>query len=303
LAISVDVEEEGLFCGRYSRQPAGVRNVGALDRLEFVTREFGLPLTLLATHAVLADAAGAARLQDWRDRRGAELGVHLHHWNTPPLAATEPVSPDAAQVPPALLREKLATLCRAFESVAGAPPRVFRMGRFDLAPPLPEWLAAAGFAVDSSVVPLNVPSAAANHFMAGADPFRLPAGILEAPLTVVSPWPGMSRGIYRCAGGGRTAAGRALLRAWRHVGAVGIQPAWYGPAALRRAARLHRERGGTVLNLFLHSSELQPGATPRYPDEAAVGRLLGRLRDFLEWLRQTLPVTGVTLSGVATEGA
>ena len=42
LVISLDVEEEGLFSGRYPRE-SGVTNVAELRRLEFIPREFGLP--------------------------------------------------------------------------------------------------------------------------------------------------------------------------------------------------------------------------------------------------------------------
>ena len=41
LAIGLDVEEAGLFSGRYLRK-SGVTNVAELRRLEFIPREFGL---------------------------------------------------------------------------------------------------------------------------------------------------------------------------------------------------------------------------------------------------------------------
>ena len=55
LVISIDVEEEGLFSGAYARTPTGVSNVAELRRLEFIPREFGFPLTLLATYHVARD--------------------------------------------------------------------------------------------------------------------------------------------------------------------------------------------------------------------------------------------------------
>ena len=57
LVISIDVEEEGLFSGRYARTPPGVTNVAALERLAFIPRDFGLPLTLLVTYQVARDPA------------------------------------------------------------------------------------------------------------------------------------------------------------------------------------------------------------------------------------------------------
>ena len=51
-----------------------------------------------------------------------------------------------------------------------------------------------------------------------------------------------------------------------------------------------------MLNMFLHSSELAPSATPRYNKEGKVVELVKRIRNFLAWLTATGPVQGVTLS-------
>ncbi len=85
LVISLDVEEEGLFSGRYPRE-SGVTNVAELRRLEFIPREFGLPLTLLVSYRVARDPAACQVLARWRDLYRAEIGVHLHPWSTPPFA-------------------------------------------------------------------------------------------------------------------------------------------------------------------------------------------------------------------------
>jgi len=93
-----------------------------------------------------------------------------------------------------------------------------------------------------------------------------------------------------------------LRDAFRYVAAAGIQPAWYPLSSMQLAAYLHRRRGGRVLTMFFHSSELQPGATRLFPNEAAVRRLVDKLRAFLTWLMKTGPVEGVTLSGLKEQG-
>ncbi|HWR03509.1 MAG TPA: hypothetical protein VN419_05775, partial [Humidesulfovibrio sp.] len=126
VVFSVDVEEEGLFSGRYDARAAGVSNVSALRRLEFVTREFGVPLTLLATWPVLADAACAAELRRWQDGLGAEIGLHLHPWNTPPLANNAPGLQLSESMPEGVLDAKLATLADAVAAVSGRRAVSFR---------------------------------------------------------------------------------------------------------------------------------------------------------------------------------
>ena len=68
---------------------------------------------------------------------------------------------------------------------------------------------------------------------------------------------------------------------------------------MRLATRLHVRRGGRALTLFWHSSELLPGGSPHFPDQAAVDAFLGKVRRFAAWLRRTFLVTGTTLTGLA----
>ena len=84
LAVSLDVEEEGLFGGRYARRAPRVTNTAQLSRLAPLL-ERGVRPTLFCAHSVLADPASRAILARLRDASGAEIGAHLHHWNTPPL--------------------------------------------------------------------------------------------------------------------------------------------------------------------------------------------------------------------------
>jgi hypothetical protein len=303
LVISVDVEEEGLFSGHYARTPPGVTNVEHLRRLEFIPREFGFPLTLLVTYQVARDPAARQVLEHWRNHLGAEIGAHLHHWNTPPFLdppQPEPVNSEA--LPSLLLREKFATLVGSLRTHLGVSPISFRMGRFDLGSHAAARLPEFGLRVDSSVVPLRQVSGGPEHFLAPADPYALfPAGpqgpsIIEAPLTQVPFLAGAPGTVARIAAALPRGMGVRLLSGFRYWGVVGIQPAWFPLAAMRRTVRLHRRRGGQVLTMFLHSSELQPGATPQFPTETAVIHLVSKLRAFLSWLAQTFPVQGCTLA-------
>jgi hypothetical protein len=305
LAITVDVEEEGLFSGRYPRVPPGVANVAQLARLEFITREFGFPLTLLATYPVVRDAAACRVLADWLDRLGAEIGLHLHPWNAPPFfdnAAPEPVR--AENLPTEILRGKLASLAAQVRQSLGVTARSFRMGRFDGSRKILALLPEVGITVDSSMTPLTQKRGGPDHFLIPRDPFFLEAGnppqppLLEVPLTLVPIMPGTPELIYRLSQKTPERAGAYLRERFRWLGAVGIQPAWYPPASMRLAARLHRARGGRVLTMFFHSSELQPGATRLFPTEEAVAGLVGKIRAFLTWLVKTGPVQGVTLEGL-----
>jgi hypothetical protein len=309
LVISIDVEEEGLFSGQYPRQPRGVENVAALNRLEFIPREFGFPLTLLLSYQVASRAEAGPVIRQWQERHGAEIGAHLHHWNTPPFGhPTEPEPLASRKLPGALVQAKLETLVTTIGKTFGNAPRAFRMGRFDWWPFILDLLPGVGLTVDSSMVPLAHYQGRVDQFLTPPDPFWLRVGqppetLLEVPLTMVPVFPRLTRLIYRVARNLGPPWGEGLRTHFRRVGAAGIHPAWFPPASMRLAARLHRARGGQVLNLFLHSSELHPGATPSFPTEAAVCGLTGKIRAFLSWLTRTGPVTGVTLSQLESSTA
>jgi hypothetical protein len=302
LVISIDVEEEGLFAGEYPRIPPGVSNVTHLKLLEFIPREFGFPLTLLVTYQAVRDGAARKVLGYWRDHHGTEIGAHLHPWNTPPfpdLPAPEPVRSEKIPLP--VLREKLANLVGSIRENLGVTPRSFRMGRFDWGPRLLSLLPEMGLRVDSSMVPLTHKVGGTRHFLAPADPFRLPVPahsgtpLVEVPLTMVPVFAWSPRLIYRLSGTLPGDWGERLLSRFPYVLAAGIHPVWYPLPSMRLAVRLHRRRGGRVLHLFLHSSELAAGCTPQFPDEGAVARLIAKIRAFLSWLQATGRVEGITL--------
>lgn len=300
LVISVDVEEEGLFSGKYHRTPPGVSNVAALRHLEFIPREFGFPLTFLVTHQVARDPEACRLLAHWRERWGAELGAHLHPWNTPPYAPLpypEPVR--FMNLPRDLLREKMVTLLTSLKNNLGVTPTSFRMGRFDLSNQVLALLPELGFKVDSSMVPLMPHLGGPERLLLPSDPFPLPGlepPVWEAPLTMVPIFASAPSLVHRLSQAISGRGGELLLWAFRFLGAPGTQPAWFPLASMQLAASLHRRRGGRVINMFVHSSELHPGASPQFPTPAAVHRLLQKIRMFLTWLQRTGPVQGFTLS-------
>jgi hypothetical protein len=309
VAFTVDVEEEGLFSGAYPRAGSPVTNVRNLERVEFVTRDFGLPLTLLATYPVLTDPCGLDVLGRWQERLGAEIGVHLHPWNTPPFRRADGDEPVRTRnFTPEQLRAKLETLCDLAEKALGRRPRSLRMGRFDFHEGLSPIVASAGLRVDSSVVPLRYVAGGPDHFLAPRDPYCLPgatpgdAGLTEVPLTMeplIAAAPPFVHAIATRLG---SSLGERLLSTFRRVGAAGPHPAWFPLASMRAATWLHGRRGGRVLTVFLHSSELAPGVTPNYPNETSVNRLARKIRRFLHALSASGPLAGCTLSGLGAPG-
>ena len=303
VVVSLDVEEEGLFSGRYAADGCGVRNVALLERLAPLSDELGFPLTLFCAHTVLTDTAACRVLERLRDRHGAEIAAHLHHWSTPPLdgpvVSGEP--PRTHTLPRDLLRRRLATLLEAGRVFNGAPLTSFRMGRWDLKNSVRPLLAEQGVTLDSSVCPLRQHAGGPDHFLAPADPYWVdgatPDGtpLLEAPITqipLLRPLPALWRALVR------DIPRRDAFHFW---GALSANPFWHGPRVMRAAARLHHARGGKVLSIFWHSSELMPGGSPQTPDQRAADAHYEKIFAFFRWLRDHLPTQGVTAAELRAE--
>lgn len=297
VCISLDVEEEGLFCGKYPREHLSLNNVSLLKRLTPLYNELGFPLTLFCAYSVLADDKAGETAIWMRDHCAAEIGAHLHHWSTPPLTGSECEPPQRTHlVERELLRKRLQTLLEAGRKLAGAPLTSFRMGRWDLKNILLPMLAEHGILVDSSICPLRAFRGGADHFLAPPEPYWTVTAtnqrILEAPVTQISIWPHLAHLWHKL-------APKNMLDYYHFFGALSANPLWHGPLAMRCAVRLHTLRGGTILNFFWHSSEMMPKGSPHIQNQAAASRLLANISAFCRWLRaryEVIPVTATQLA-------
>jgi len=304
LVVTVDVEEEGLFSGRYSSDHITAENVFSLAKLDPIFRDHGIRPTMLVTYQVAKDPRSRDFLADLSGRWRGEIGAHLHHWNTPPL---EP-SPHSDPVPSELisyqlLASKFDTLLDAVRRIDGEPTS-FRMGRFNMGPKMFSVLERSSISVDSSISPMRTEYGGPTHLSAPVDPYfpdpqnpqgRGTARILEVPITTVPVIPNLGSHIEMMADN------RISRQAWAqwfalHLGSISAQPIFVGLRRIKTAVRLHRSRGGRVVTIFFHSSELMPGGSPRHKAEHDVNRFLTRLAKFFEWLRTVSPHESVTLA-------
>lgn len=300
LVVSLDVEEEGLFGGRYASFAPPVTNTSCLARLVPLL-DLGVRPTFFCAHSVLADPAARADIGAFMDKFGnmVEFGAHLHYWNTPPVAGDMPkfvTSAPTSGVPTDILAAKLETLLEEGRNFYGVRPTSFRMGRWDIHREHWALLACAGITCDASVRPLHSTLWGPNHFSAPTAPYRVPAGgdgIFEVPLTVTPLVRLLPRLLERLPEkSGLGSLSRAGLKNW---GALALLPACHPLWLMRLVTRLFVSRGGRVLSLTWHSSEMMPGGAPHVPDATAVDALLNKIYHYAKWLYRSFAVHSCTM--------
>ena len=179
----------------------------------------------------------------------------------------------------------------------------FRMGRWDLHRSHWPLLAAAGILCDASVRPLH--SAASSmlgpdHFDAPGNPYWVTTGqskIFEVPLTVTPLLPQLPA-LLRALPATLGARARANFKTW---GALALLPVYHPLWAMCAVTRLYAARGGRVLSLTWHSSEMMPGCTPHLPDAAAVKNFTGKVGKWLNWLHRHYSVCCLTMDELRRE--
>ncbi len=305
LVVTIDVEEEGLFNGRYESRNVSVNNVAELPRLDSIFREWNITPTLLLTYPVACHERHRDLLLKLKQQWNAEIGAHLHPWNTPPFQASSHPEPTPSElIPHELLDAKLQSLLLSIRPM-GVTPTSFRMGRFNIGPTMFSLLEGAGILVDSSVAPMRRYHAGHGHLTSPTDPYfpdaekpRQPgrSRVLEAPITILPLFPWLGSLLDHAPVPQSWASWFAM-----HLGSLSPQPLGSHLELLKAAARLHRHRGGQVLTIYFHSSELMPGGCPQHPAPQDVDRFLAKLRGFFAWLHREMPIESLTLSQLGHE--
>lgn len=290
IAISLDVEEEGLFRGAYPAAPPKMENARHLVRLAPIF-DRGAKITLFCAHCAFVQKPAYSILEKMRHDYPVEIGAHLHHWNTP-CQGYEPGrilrKPWTSLLSSAEMENRLASLLAAAGNFLGKRPTVFRMGRWDLLRRHWPLLANAGIRFDASVRPLHsFPSPQGpDHFNAPADPYLVKVGqkeIAEIPCTVTP----------LCKPLTLPKIVRNNLRKW---GALALLPVEHPLWLMKLTTLSHLKRGGKTLSLTWHSSELMPGGNPALPNEQSVTRFVKKICAYLDWLDKNFALEYLTIS-------
>jgi hypothetical protein len=287
--ITIDVEGDNLWA---RPRVVTTRNAEFLPRFQRVCEGFGLRPTYLVDYDMASSPAFREFAHDVLRRGVAEIGMHLHAWNTPPLVPLTAddlhYQPYLTEYPPEVIEEKVGVMTAVLEDGIGAKMVSHRAGRWGLSEAYARVLAARGYRADCSVTPLiswrhhrGAPQGAGGpdysafpaeaYFLNLRDIRRVGmSGLLEVPMTVVPSHSQIARMLRRAAR--RTpVAGAAAGRVFPAV-------RWLRPNGRNRKHLVRIVEDGVAngrghLEFMLHSSELMPGGSPRFQRAVDIDRL------------------------------
>jgi peptidoglycan/xylan/chitin deacetylase (PgdA/CDA1 family) len=315
LVVSIDTEEDNW---EPVRSGITVENIRAIPELDRFFGRLGVRATYFTTYQVAITPWAADLLAGIAACNRAEVGAHLHPWNTPPLE--EPFVPRntvTMNLPASLQAAKIRSLTAALGAVLDQRPVSFRAGRWGFGAATGAALLACGYRVDSSVTPFmswDRLEGGASHLGApmdiysldpSVDPYRPVAGgpLAEVPISSGYsrlPWSVWSRvhrllnhrSVHRL----RLAGIASRLGIIRHIT---LCPELDNEADMLALARLLIEQGVGHLHLTWHSTSLRPGLSPLAASAADVKRLYSTVESFVEGLAGMATVLFTTVSEAA----
>lgn len=152
--LTVDTEEEFDWSKPIERSGHTVHTIARLARFQEFCEGQGICPIYLVDFPIATSPAAAEILRPAVAAGRAEVGVQLHPWVSPPHNETvNEHNSFAGNLPAELEREKFTRLREAIATAFGAPPLIYRAGRYGVGPNTAQILADGGIAIDTSIRP------------------------------------------------------------------------------------------------------------------------------------------------------
>ena len=315
LIVSLDTEEDNW---NRSRTGITVENIAELPRQARFFERLGVRPTYFTAYQVAIDRCAAAVMREVSQDGRAELGAHLHPWNTPPLTeAFVPRNSMTWNLPADLQLAKIRTLTAALEEAFGRRPTSFRAGRYGIGPDTVSALQVCGYRVDSSVSPfVSLEDVDHGPSFVGAPivPYRVdpsadirqqsPNGAIgEIPLSY-----GFSRGPFSVFEPVQRLMESLPLRWLRAPGIaartglirrLSLSPEFQSVADMLTLSARLLESGARHLHISWHTPSLKPGLSPFTATPADVERLYASIEAYFERLVPLTSFQFMTVSEAA----
>jgi len=290
--ITIDTEGDNLWA-----QPKSIttENAKFLPRFQRLCESYGFKPTYLTNYEMAEDACFREFARDVMGRSVAEIGMHLHAWNSPPLipltADDYRYQPYLTEYPDDVMRQKIDFISKLLEDRFQVPITSHRAGRWGFDDRYARILMEKGFLVDCSVTPhVSWRNNPGDPNQKGGPDFRQspetsywldPEGVsgpnssklLEVPPTILRKkraWAAMLP-----ESGRRSFLQRGMNRIWPLI--FWLYPNGKNLAGLLDIIKVSVAQDRDYVEFVLHSAEMMPGGSPNFPSSRDIEQLYSHL--------------------------
>lgn len=303
--ITIDTEGDNLW---QNHDVISTENARYLPRFQQLCEKYGFKPVYLTNYEMAVDPVYIEFARDVIARGTGEVGMHLHAWNSPPLA---PLTADdwrhkpyLIEYPQEMIRQKVDFMTDLLEETFQTKMVSHRAGRWAFNAFYARLLVERGYRVDCSVTPrVNWRTAKGDPAGQGGTDYRnFPAqayfldendisrpgnsALLEVPMSIQYKHSALmnafKQGYDRLRGKVRSPSVHWLRPMGRNV------------ENMKRVVEQTLAQGNDYVEYMLHSSEYMPGGSPTFKTEADIERLYADLEQLFQWLQPR--VSGMTLA-------
>lgn len=282
--ISIDTEGDNLWSWKNGDKIL-TNNSKFLSRFQKLCDYYSLKPTYLTNYEMAKSSDFQKFVDKYCDGNNAEIGMHLHSWNTPPNHLlknnlNEAGAPYLIEYPLKIMEEKIATMSELLVNTFGSNIVTHRAGRWAMNDDYFSLLYKYGYKYDCSVTPhINWKhcvggtegSGGTNYSMSKENPYfvgKQKKSLLEVPVTV------------RCTShyfppNKKTVKGY-LGAIYRKIQKENI---WLRPTGnntnkmIWLIDHIANDSTSDYIMFMLHSSELMPGGSPTFTNEQSIENL------------------------------
>jgi hypothetical protein len=311
--ITIDTEGDDLWSHPHE---ITTRNSDWLPRFQRICEAYGLLPTYLVNYEMVRCPVFQRFGKDVVRRGTAEIGMHLHAWNSPPVVPLTAddfgCAPYLTEYPLDVMLEKVDFMTKLLTDTFEVPVTSHRAGRYGFNGDYARMLQRSGYTVDCSVTP-HVSWAGDSGGTCGGPDFRNAPShpyfldfddvckvgnstLLEVPMTIV-PEPPSTLGLVRSMLPAGSLPCRALNRLAPAV--TWVRPDTHNLTRMLRLLDRLVAAGESYAEFTLHSSEFMPGGSPSFRTAGSIDTLNRHLHVLFAAVAQNFRAS--TLSAFAEE--
>lgn len=267
--ITVDTEGDNLWAW-HKGDPIGTKNTKYIPRFQKLCNKYDFKPVYLTNYEMLMDDEYCVMVKEWQAKGQCEVALHLHAWNNPPLYKLDAKysgNPYLIEYPDDVMKAKFKVIYDLFVEKIGCKPFSHRSGRWAMDERYFNILNEFGVKVDCSYTPGIDWSHNMGETIGGSNYSNVPKlpfvinGVSEIPVTI--------RSVHHALKGGWKHRIKTIIKGEN----LQLRPATNNLAQMKKLVNVvEQETDTNYLEFMLHSSELMPGGSPYFEDEAAIER-------------------------------